>query len=214
MHVCSRLFLNGFSANLLGTYYDSPQVARTTYFSCSRTARACERLTFAYLWTDSLQIRWTHTTHDHKLHGIHTVVCSCTALTRGSVCASARVIKRSLIYGRILFKVAVNILQITTSSMGCVLFMFTHRVHVCERTCASARMVHRSFIFGQILFTFAGNYYKSPQVACATYFSCSRAERMRASTCVRARPLLSIRLSLDGFSPNLVKTYNGSSKLH
>jgi hypothetical protein len=41
-------------------------------------------------------------------------------------CANARVINCSLIYGRDLFKFAVNMLQITTSSKGNVLFMFSH----------------------------------------------------------------------------------------
>jgi hypothetical protein len=48
-------------------------------------------------------------------------------------CARARVIKRSLIYGRIIFKFTVNILQVTSSSNGYILFMFTHCVHACER---------------------------------------------------------------------------------
>jgi hypothetical protein len=68
---------------------------------------------FAYLWTDSIQIGWAYTINDQKLHGLQTY----------HVRVRARVIKRSLIYGRILFKFAVNILQITTCSMGYVLFM-------------------------------------------------------------------------------------------
>jgi hypothetical protein len=47
--------------------------------------------------------------------------------------ASKRVINCPLIYGRFLFKFAVNILQITTSGMGYVFFMITHRAHACER---------------------------------------------------------------------------------
>jgi hypothetical protein len=47
--------------------------------------------------------------------------------------ASARVINCSFMYGRVLLKFAVNILQITRSSKGYVFFMFTHRAHVCER---------------------------------------------------------------------------------
>jgi hypothetical protein len=37
--------------------------------------RGCERahgFTVNYLWTDSLQMWWAHTTKDRKLHGIHT----------------------------------------------------------------------------------------------------------------------------------------------
>jgi hypothetical protein len=37
-HVYSKRS-NGFSPNMLGTYYYSPSVLRTTYFSCSRTVR-------------------------------------------------------------------------------------------------------------------------------------------------------------------------------
>jgi hypothetical protein len=52
---------------------------------------------------------------------------------RGRACASARVVNCSLIYRRLLFKFAVNILHITTSSKGYIHFMFTHRAHTCER---------------------------------------------------------------------------------
>jgi hypothetical protein len=61
-----------------------------------------------------------------------------------------------LIYGRILFKFAVHILQITPSSMGYLLFIFTHRTHGVH-VCASARVVKHSLIFGQILCEFAGH---------------------------------------------------------
>jgi hypothetical protein len=62
--------------------------------------------------------------------------------------ASAHTIKRSIIYERILFKFAVNRLQIATSSMGCIVFMFTDRVHMCEwaRVC-----------FVRFIFQFSGN---------------------------------------------------------
>jgi hypothetical protein len=45
----------------------------------------------------------------------------------------ALLINCSLIYGPFLFKFDVNILHITTSNNGYVLFMFTHRTHGCER---------------------------------------------------------------------------------
>jgi hypothetical protein len=54
-------------------------------------------------------------------------------------CASAHMINCSLIYGRFLFKFAVNILHITISSRGYVLFMITYRAHACERVCERAR---------------------------------------------------------------------------
>ena len=66
-------------------------------------------------------------------------------------------IKRSLIYGQILFKFALNILHVISSSMGYVLFMFTHRAHACERICASERVIKHSLIFGRIFFKFAGH---------------------------------------------------------
>jgi hypothetical protein len=75
-----------------------------------------------------------------------TTCCSCSRTAR-TLCVRACVIKHSLIYGPLLFKFAVNILQITTSSMGYVLFMFTHRAHTLKH----------SLIFGRILFKFAGH---------------------------------------------------------
>jgi hypothetical protein len=61
--------------------------------------------------------------------------------TRERACASARVINCSLMYGRVLFKFGVNILHITASSKGYVLFMFTYRAHACECACANASVV-------------------------------------------------------------------------
>jgi hypothetical protein len=72
--------------------------------------------------------------------------------THECACASAHVIKGSLIYGRFLLTFAVNILQLTTSSKGYVLFMFTN--HACERACVSAPVVTHSIVFGRILFKF------------------------------------------------------------
>jgi hypothetical protein len=99
----------------------SHQVAWATYFSYSRTARACESAcasgrvvkTFTYLWKYYLQICCAHTTNDHKLHGLHNYHVH-TPRARGErACASARVINWSLIYGRVFFIFAVNILHIT-----------------------------------------------------------------------------------------------------
>jgi hypothetical protein len=105
-----------------------------------------------------IQICWPYTTNDHKLHGLYTYhVHAPRACVRACVCE--HVIKHSLIYGRILFKFAVNRLQITTSSIGCILVMFTHRVHACDRVRlrVRVRVVQRSLIFGRIVFKFAGN---------------------------------------------------------
>jgi hypothetical protein len=82
--------------------------------------------TFTYFWTVSLQIGWAHTTIDHKLHGIY---LSC------SITASASVIKRSLIFKRILFKFGGDIKQIPISYLIRVL------MHVLTaRTCLHLRI--------------------------------------------------------------------------
>jgi hypothetical protein len=91
----------------------------------AKRARMCA---FAYLLTDYVHICWTKlrltiSVKDYVLfiftHRTHACKCAC---------ARARVIKRSLIYGRILFKFALNILHVTSSSMGYVLFM----LRICE----------------------------------------------------------------------------------
>jgi hypothetical protein len=71
----------------------------------------------------------------------------------------ARVVKQSIIFGRILFKFDGHILQMTTSYMGYVLMMFNHCVHacMCERACASASVIKRSLIFERILFKCGGD---------------------------------------------------------
>jgi hypothetical protein len=66
-------------------------------------------------------------------------------------------LKHSLILGRILFKFAGHILQITTSYMGYILIMFTHRGHTRERACASARVINCSLIYGRFLFKLGVN---------------------------------------------------------
>jgi hypothetical protein len=136
-----HLSMDGFSSNSRWTYYKSHQVAWATYFSYSRTAR-----TQAQAWLNIRlflngfsenflgSLRNTISGKDYVLFIFTHLVHEC-----GLAWARARVIKRSLIYGRILFKFAVNILQITSSSMGYVLVMFTHRAHACERVCASTR---------------------------------------------------------------------------
>jgi hypothetical protein len=75
-------------------------------------------------------------------------------------CASARMVKHSIIFGRILFKFDVHILQMTTNYMGYILSMFKHRVHACKWAYASvrvlARMIKRTLIFERILSKFGG----------------------------------------------------------
>jgi hypothetical protein len=82
---------------------------------------------------------WEHTTTHHKCQWLRTFLFTHRAHERERVCARACMNKHSLIYGPILFKFAVNILEITTSRMGYLLVMFTHCVHMCECARASAR---------------------------------------------------------------------------
>jgi hypothetical protein len=136
-HISQRIF-SKFVVNILlvmtrcmgYTLCVCTQRARAMY------ARMCE---FAYFLTDSVQIGWEHTTTHHKWQGLRTFMFTHRTHACERPCARARVIKRSLIYGRILFKFAVNILQITSSSMDYVLSMFTHRAHACGRVCERAR---------------------------------------------------------------------------
>jgi hypothetical protein len=97
--------------------------------------------------------------------------------THERACATAHMIKCSLIYGRFPLKFAVNILQLTPNIKGCVLFMFMH--HACERACVSARVVTHSIIFGQILFKFDGHILQMT----TRYIACTR---VRACVCERA----------------------------
>jgi hypothetical protein len=81
---------------------------------------------FDYFWTDSLQICWEHTMTHPKWQWLRTFHLH-------ALCERVRalVVKHSLIFGWVLFKFAGHILQMTISYMGYVLFMFTHRIHVC-----------------------------------------------------------------------------------
>jgi hypothetical protein len=58
-------------------------------------------------------------------------------------------LKHSLLFGRILFKFAGHILQMTTRYMVYILIMFAHRWH--------ARVITCSLIYGRFLFKFAVN---------------------------------------------------------
>jgi hypothetical protein len=105
--------------------------------------------TFPHFSSDLLQIwREPSTGHD-TFRGLYMFcVHACE-----HVCARARVIKHSFIYGRILFKFAMNTLQVTwLSSMGYVLIIFTHHARTCDHA-----SLKQSLIFGRILFKFAGH---------------------------------------------------------
>jgi hypothetical protein len=116
------LSIDGFSSNLGWTYYTSQQVARATYFSCSRTAHSCEHACAnASVLKQSIifgQILFKFDGHILQLttsymryirimfnHCVHAYVCE-------RACASASVIKRSLIFERILFEFGGDIKQI------------------------------------------------------------------------------------------------------
>jgi hypothetical protein len=88
----SQLSLDGFSSNLMGTYYKWPQVTWDTYVSCSNTACVCER-----------------------------------------ACASASVIKRSLIFERILFRFGGDKRQIPIGYMRYLICVWMHVLTA--RTC-------------------------------------------------------------------------------
>jgi hypothetical protein len=78
--------------------------------------------------------------------------------TRASACVRARAwLSHSRIFGLILFKFAGHILQMTTSYMGYIRIMFTHRGHTHERVCAGAHVIKCSLIYGRFLLIFAVN---------------------------------------------------------
>jgi hypothetical protein len=135
------------------------------------------------------------------------------------VCASARVVKHSLIFGRILFKFAGHKLQRTTSCMSYILIMFTHHAYACEHACASACVIKLSLIYGRILFKFVVNrLHITTSRMGYVLFMCTRVrarmcERVCASEFVRASAWFSVRLSLDGFSLNLLGTYYTSKQI-
>jgi hypothetical protein len=115
-----------------------------TYCGICFSARNARMCSFVYFSTDFLNICCEHTTAHHisvKDYVLFMFTHRAHACERA--CERAGMIKHWLIYRPILFKFkfSVNILQITTSSMGYLLFMFTHHAHACERERASARLV-------------------------------------------------------------------------
>jgi hypothetical protein len=123
---------------LLGTYYDSQgkdyvlSIVMHLMYACKRASD------YALTTLNILQFK------SSSMGNVLFMFTRASARVRASVCdracATERVVKHSLIYGPTLFKFSVNILQITTSSMGYVLFMITHRMHACERARANARV--------------------------------------------------------------------------
>jgi hypothetical protein len=131
-----------FRVNILHITTSSKVYVLFMFTHCAPRARACARacvinLSIIYgpiLFAGYIQQMTTS-------YMGYTLIFTRRGHTRERACASARVINCSLIYGRFLFKFRVNILHITTSSKGYVLFMFTHRAHACKRACSSARVV-------------------------------------------------------------------------
>jgi hypothetical protein len=86
-----------------------------------------------------------------------------------------------------------NILRITTSCMGYILWMFKHRARVCERACESARVRARAWLsvrssLDRLPPNVQRTYEKSPQVAWAMYFFMFKHRaRECESACVSAR---------------------------
>jgi hypothetical protein len=138
-----RAYADGFSSYFRWTYYKSQQVAWATYFSCSRTAltRVSVRVRVRAWLNIHLSIngfssdvlgtyyKWPHVTWATYL----SCSCSRTARTRESVCASARVIKRSLIFE-----------QISRGYMGYLIYVWMHVLTV--RTSIHSRIVTHMII--------------------------------------------------------------------
>jgi hypothetical protein len=97
----------------------------------------------------------------------------------------------------------VNVLRLTTIGMGYVLFMFTHRAHVFERACTSARVIKRLLIFRRFYFKFAGIILQIT-TSSVRYVLFMFTHRVHACTSVC---VVSVRLCLDGFSSNMLRTY-------
>jgi hypothetical protein len=148
-----RLSMDGFSS-----FHKSHKVAWATYLSCPRAVKNVLIFLFWYAghilqmpqsYMDYILIMITHRTHSCKRSF-----------------ASERMINCSLIYWRIF----TDYIQITTSSMDYVRFIFTHSADACGRVRACVWFSVRLSLDG-----FSSNlletYYKSPQVAWATYFS-------------------------------------------
>jgi hypothetical protein len=105
------------------------------------------------------------------------------------MCKRARArLKHSLIFGRILFKFAGHMLQMTKSYMGYILIMFTH-------ACASARVINCSLTYGRFLFKFAVNILQITISSKGYVLSCSCTAHTCARARVRARTWLHIQLS-------------------
>jgi hypothetical protein len=104
-HVVKRsLILYGFSPNLLRTYYELPQVAWAMYLSCLSTIRACQCLrVLSFLNGFSPNYLRTYYELPQAAWAAVLLFTHCTRVCERA-CESTRVVKRLLIFGRILSK--------------------------------------------------------------------------------------------------------------
>jgi hypothetical protein len=130
--------MDGFSSNLRWTYYTSQQVARATFMFTHR-AHAYERTCASVVKYSIIFGRILFKFDGHILHmttsymgyilnmikhRMHACVCK-------RACASARVIKHSLISERILSKFGVNIQQISRRYMSYLICVWMHVLTAC-----------------------------------------------------------------------------------
>jgi hypothetical protein len=134
-----RLFMDGFSSNFGWTYYTSQQVARHTYFSCSRTARmrASARVRARAWFNSQLSLdgfssnlmgtyyTWPQVTCDTYLS------CSVTACVCACACASVHVRAR-------VWLSRVWVWQIPTGYMRYLICVWMHVLTA--RTCLHLRI--------------------------------------------------------------------------
>jgi hypothetical protein len=106
-----------------------------------------------------------------------------------------------------------NILRLTISGKDYVRFIVTHRVYACKRASASAWVISIHLSMDGFSSNLQWTYYKSHQVAWATYVSCSRTARTRASARVRPSAWLNIHLSMDLRFSNVWWTYYKSQQV-
>jgi hypothetical protein len=100
---------------------------------CTRNAEMC---VFAYLLMEFLQSGWEQTTNHYTLHGLRTFHVHVLRTRKRAVRLTMIMCVHLLICGWILTKFGVNMLQVSTSCVGNVLFMCMQRMHArdaCER---------------------------------------------------------------------------------
>jgi hypothetical protein len=164
-------------------------VARTTYFSFSRTARTRvsarvrERAWLSvrlYMDGFSSNLRWTY----YKSYQVAWATYFSYSRT-ARACVSARVREHVWLNFRLYMDGFSSNLRWTyykSQQVARATFMFTHRAHAYERA--------RGYTFNnlwRIFFKLMGTYYKWPQVTWDTYLTCSSTACTRASMCVQSR---------------------------